>query len=440
MPHFHRGMTFDSEWQVGHRPGERVSVTRRDVLRRTAEASTLAIGGIGSARADTTDATDSSRATIMTRNLDLGADLGELFGVESLRGIRRAVDSLHQAVKRSHVKQRMAAIAGEIAATKPDLVGVQEAALIRVQRPGDVFFGPATNAETVEYDYLELLLSALSERGQEYAVAVVSKNADVELPSSNGDVRLTDRDVILARRETTTTANPRTETYDAALRYPPKLHLVDIARGYATVDATVRGSKFTFVTTHLESADEKVRRAQARELRDHLDGVDGPLVLAGDFNDGPSPDGGAYQILNTSLADAVDRVRSLRRFPTCCQETDLRNRQSDLKIDIDHVQVRGGFGVSSASRVGRSQRSKVRVDGRDGVDRLWPSDHAGVVVTLDPPAATASATASADGAGRSESAGGATTTGALSPGFEAETGVLAVLLAVFLRWRRQESE
>lgn len=434
-------MTSDPEWHAGHESNERTGVTRRDVLRRAAGVSTLATAGIGSARADTSD---TSSATVMTRNLDLGADLGMLFGVDSLGDVRRAVDSLHRAVERSHVEQRMAAIAAEIAATKPDLVGIQEAALVRVQRPGDVFFGAATNAETVEYDFLELLLSALHDRDQEYAVAVVSTNADVELPSSTGDVRLTDRDVILTRRETASTENPRTETYEAALRYPPKLNLVDVTRGYAMVDATVRGNQFTFVTTHLESSDEDVRRAQARELRDRLDRVTGPLVLAGDFNDSPTPDGDAYQILNGSFTDAVDQVRSLRDFPTCCQQSDLRNDASKLKMNIDHVQVRGGFGVSSASRVGRSQRSKVRVQGPDGVSRLWPSDHAGVVVTLDPPtaASSASASASADDAGTDHAKTAAERTDAtsvLSPGFEAETGVAAVLLAVFLNWRRRQS-
>ncbi len=61
---------------------------------------------------------------------------------------------------------------------------------------------------------------------------------------------------------------------------------------------------------------------------------------------------------------------------TCCQETNLLNPTSTLTERVDLVLTRGRFHLGRASLVGD-----------EAADRLpsgsWPSDHAGVVVTLE---------------------------------------------------------
>lgn len=83
-----------------------------------------------------------------------------------------------------------------------------------------------------------------------YAVVASVQNADAELPALVGvdaqgnpqfmDVRLTDYDVILARRGVKT-AHPVTENYAVILQIPVGGISIEFTRGYAVVDAQVRG-------------------------------------------------------------------------------------------------------------------------------------------------------------------------------------------------------
>ena len=61
---------------------------------------------------------------------------------------------------------------------------------------------------------------------------------------------------------------------------------------------------------------------------------------------------------------------------TCCQDGDLRNPDSKLSFRIDLVLYRGDFHVENIELVGDKQADKTTLSG------LWPSDHAGVVATL----------------------------------------------------------
>ena len=62
--------------------------------------------------------------------------------------------------------------------------------------------GRVTAAETVDLDYVQILLDALARRGLQYEVVVESVGFDIELPSNRGfDVRHTDREVIIARTD-----------------------------------------------------------------------------------------------------------------------------------------------------------------------------------------------------------------------------------------------
>ena len=74
--------------------------------------------------------------------------------------------------------------------------------LLRTQIPSD---GPATPATNISLDYLKILIDTLAEQGLIYEPVVVQNGTDIEVPGliSTGlvDIRLTDRDVILARAD-----------------------------------------------------------------------------------------------------------------------------------------------------------------------------------------------------------------------------------------------
>src|SRR5262249_9853665 len=152
----------------------------------------------------------------------------------------------------------------------PYLISLQECALWRTGPIGDP--APAT---TVQYDFLSELLDALKARGLHYAAVSQQQESDVEAPAGAPyfeDVRLTMRDVILARTDVPkllfSTTNPQSGNYTARISEPNPLGgTLDFLRGWASVDVRILGlPAIRFVDTHLESSDDAVRQAQAQEL------------------------------------------------------------------------------------------------------------------------------------------------------------------------------
>jgi hypothetical protein len=105
----------------------------------------------------------------------------------------------------TNVTERVKAMSGLIRILRPDLIGVQEATLVRTQDPSDFFAGNPQLAEHVAYDFPGLLLNALKASRLGYRAVAEVQNLDIEVPRANEpgalftDVRVTDRDVILAR-------------------------------------------------------------------------------------------------------------------------------------------------------------------------------------------------------------------------------------------------
>lgn len=169
--------------------------------------------------------------------------------------------------------ERAAALAVEIDRARPELIGLQEAVLVRRQSPPD---GPATPATTVVLDYVQILLDALAARGLHYEVAVQSIGLDAELPSILGfDVRHTDREVILARADLATAdlklSNAQAGNFTVNCALPSQITgPIPIRRGWVAVDAKVRGKSFRFISTHLDGDclpfTSAIQRAQAAEI------------------------------------------------------------------------------------------------------------------------------------------------------------------------------
>jgi endonuclease/exonuclease/phosphatase family metal-dependent hydrolase len=312
--------------------------------------------------------------TVMTRNLYLGTALEPIFAAPTPFDVFAAVGAGYAQVEANRPAERMDAIAGEIAAARPDLVAIQEAAIFRIDVPPD---GPASPAETETYDLLGLLRASLAVRGAEYDVVAVLEGTDAEIPAGlppARDVRFTDRIALLARSDAKTSdvklGDVRTDHFTANLSLPTAVGPIRAPRGWISVDVKVRGKEFRLVATHLEAFSDVVQVAQGRELLAGPAATDLPVVIAGDLN--TRADGlGSATYGELVAAGFVDTWSGPGL--TCCRAPDLSVASShDKRVDL--ILARGGFRVVDTSIV----------DGQTA-SALWRSDHAGVVATLELP-------------------------------------------------------
>lgn len=327
-----------------------------------------------------TDAAASTEVTVMTRNLYLGADIFRLTTAAAPEDLPVIAAQIWSIMQTNDFPARAGALAAEIEANDPDLVGLQEVETYRTQDPSDYVTGNHTiNASNVAYDFLEILMDSLSARGLDYVVAAQVENADTELPAAKNDsqffdIRMTDHDVILAKAGLTT-ANPGSAGYDVIVPYElVSGDTVWFKRGYTWVDVTREDVDFTFVATHFEvSAGGQLvftQNSQAAELVGEFGNRD-PVVVVGDFNThtGDSP----YGRLTGAFTDTWTVVGSGDGL-TCCQG-EVLNTTQDLYERIDLILYGGAVSALSAQVIGDQAADKTS-------GGLWPSDHAGVVATL----------------------------------------------------------
>lgn len=369
-------------------PGQGCRTTRRAFVRGTAAA----VGGLGAAGLGVDPAAAAATPTVLTRNVYLGLDLKRLFDARSLADVRAIAGDILAEVEPATYEARAGAIAAEIDATAPDVVALQEAALLRTQRPGDFGTDDSTAAGTVLVDLLAMIDAALADRDLEYEIAATTVTTDVELPADTpdgpADVRITDRDVLLVHSDHDT-RETATSTYGAAIPFPvPETRkIIQLRRGFCRADTLVDGVPFTVVSTHLESVSGDVRAQQADELLGTLP-TTRPVVLCGDFNSGPRTNPETYDRLTGAFDDAYAALQQEGDDATCCQPATLTNDQSRLDRRFDLVLYRGGVQPVDVSLVGHRPEDRVSAR-RDGEQvQLWPSDHAGVVATLEIPEPT----------------------------------------------------
>ncbi|MFP2911412.1 endonuclease/exonuclease/phosphatase family protein [Pyxidicoccus sp. 3LFB2] len=327
------------------------------------------------------DETGSTEAAVMTRNVYLGGNIFLLATAQSFEQVPGIAAQLYATVQATDFPARAKALADEVQAANPALVGLQEVSLYRTQYPSDFRAYPLPDAQDITYDFLAILLEELEARGLDYRVAAKVTNADSELPaalSGNAtdltDIRLTDYDVILARGDVQISGVVQ-QNYTHNQQVPVGGASVTFKRGFTKVEATVDGARFTFVNSHLEGL-MPANEAQANELAGILAGYPRPLVLVGDLNTGPGSPTPAYGIFTGSagLTDAWTTVGTGNGF-TCCvgdRVNDTTTEGFDERIDLV---LHDGDGLEPLS---------AEVVGDELSDRtesgLWPSDHAGVVV------------------------------------------------------------
>jgi endonuclease/exonuclease/phosphatase family metal-dependent hydrolase len=315
--------------------------------------------------------------SVMTQNVSMGTDFQEVVAARTFDELLQGVTTVYQNVLARKPAERMAAIAREIAKRKPDLVGLQEIAIMRTQRP------PA--APIVEVDLLQMVLDELGRLGERYSAVAVVTGLDAAAPSSLGlVVRMTVQDVILARSDgpgnELTVSNVQAHQYQAQLTFPSPVGPISRPAGWASVDVQLRDRQFRFATTHLTpDLDPTVPLAQAAELIETAGDTELPIVLVGDFNstanDPLHPTFATYRrLVDAGFADAW--LDGGHRGPglTCCQATDLANENSSLSVRIDLVLAAGGTALV-ADVVGDEQSDRTS-------SGLWPSDHAGVFARL----------------------------------------------------------
>ena len=323
---------------------------------------------------------------VMSQNLYVGGDLASLLDVSSFPELVGAVTALYETVQRTNFPERAQVLADEIAATMPHIVGLQEVALWRTQTPAD--FLPL-NASDVRFDFLQLLLDALAERGARYEPVAIATNLDVEAPRSSPetgfqDIRLTDRDVILARTDlpagVLSVARPQASNFVHNLELEgPLFGGVVIPRGWTAVDVTLQGRTIRLINTHLERNGPDVQIAQAAELIAGPANTALPVVLLGDLNSaagaGGVPGESATPTYRNMLAAGFRDVWTVTHASepgfTCCQREGLSNPVPSLTERIDVVLTEGALTAVAARRVGATPNERTP-------SGLWPSDHAGL--------------------------------------------------------------
>jgi hypothetical protein len=361
--------------------------------------------------------------SVMSRNQYFGTNLAPVAAAPDLPSFLQAAMAALAEIAANNFPERAVALAREIADRQPHVVALQEVDDFRLNGVHTV--GPPF------VDQLELTLAALHELGASYVAVAEVQNLSVTLPVDLDNdgvpeslVSVTDRDVILARRD----------LVDAGLVSPVPLSAIcerpsadggpgcnfsfyvtantpfgplAIERGFVAVDVMLGGRVFRVVNTHLEVENldpsnplsPLIQSAQAAELKALIDAVSGgtSVILAGDFNSTPDdplfpdPVFGPFARPVRQFAEGVDLVNVpspggpyldtwlLRPGRpagfTCCNE-DLGSREFFVRERKDLV-----FSRDLPLAV------KANVLGTDPVDRttsgLWPSDHAGVWVRLE---------------------------------------------------------
>lgn len=378
----------------------------------------LAAVGTSPAQARPDDA--STRTTVMTRNIYLGADIQRPIvatagktGLDALVALGNSNVETRSIVDQTNFPRRSELLAAEIAKAKPDLVGLQEVALWRsgpLELPPPFGTTPlgTTNAQQVDYDYLQLLLQDLHQEGTPYKAVVVQNAMDLESPAFLGnpalgtvsqgrDIRLTMRDVILLRAGSDLRVLDKGGAqYDTKVPVNVGGSTLNIIRGYGWVDVAHGSAKsFRFVNTHLEAFSSLAALGQAQELLTEAPAADRTTVIACDCNSDPlnnttkptdpipTPHSAPYNLITGpgGFTDMwLEWLPANQGWTSGLNERVNEPAPGSWTHRIDMIFARPGPGQQLDVVAGEVTGDEPAA--KDPLTGLWPSDHAGVVLTI----------------------------------------------------------
>ena len=117
-------------------------------------------------------------------------------------------------------------------------------------------------------------------------------------------------------------------------------------RGLLRVEVMVKGQRVNFVNTHLDYQFADARLFETEQLLKALASVDGPLIVAGDFNDEPT--GRSYQLMLSNFTDGWNDVLERGGGNGLTYPSDKPVKR------IDYIFIRKNNGVSAIKAVVRS--------------------------------------------------------------------------------------
>jgi endonuclease/exonuclease/phosphatase family metal-dependent hydrolase len=315
--------------------------------------------------------TEPRELTVATYNVYLGADLALLFAATGLEELDALAAAVRDQLARTDFRQRAAAIARILVRERVDVVGLQE---VSRWTTSTLDGSGSAHGERVLEDFLPILLAALADAGANYDPHAVTPSFEGGLPVDGSWMGVAGANVVLVRRDGPfRLTDERTGTFADALELRTGIEGVSfpVVRSWGAVTGEVRGAPVLFVNTHTEAWDAGTRDAQRDELLAKVGDPGCPVVLVGDLNASPDAVGLVEPYVDAWLVSGGDPEAGL----TCGQDAGLANVASALADRIDYVFVRD-VSVRSCQVVGDQPGD------RTDPDRLWPSDHAGVVARL----------------------------------------------------------
>lgn len=388
------------------------------------------------------EAQEPYQVTVMSRNLYLGADVG--VALQLIPDFPAAAQFMWDQVKATDFTKRSLKLAEEAAREKPDLIGIQEATIWYCKKnlwskKVEVFnfldqFIEATEKTGTPYTIASANdVSAFNPGYSISAIPYLTKVEDSELfPSIFGSTSaacgFTIGDAILVREDLAGKIRQVGNTeYDAVYSIVPTI--MKIYRGYTWVDFQVADSIVRVISTHLESIwDENVvpnSAIQARQLVSDLDSSKMPLIVIGDFNADPrdprpigDPNPGEQPVVSDACPKSGDSqcnayvtmieagfdnaspdasnpkyftwgAAALLNGPDKARATTALEygNQYGFTDRLDYVFTKNMYATISSKLIGNTypDGSSIWDCGKNGMERCFASDHAGIVATIEVP-------------------------------------------------------